>query len=59
MPKFGTLTKARIIESFVESNGFTLQKAFETVGEFLEIIKHTLETSEDVLISGFGKLCIN
>ena len=31
MPKPGTLTKARIVESVKEINGYTQQKAFETV----------------------------
>ena len=33
--------------------------ATETVETFLEIIKSTLESGEDVLISGFGKFCVN
>jgi len=36
MPKTGTLTKARIVGAIVESNGYTNQKAFETV-EILRI----------------------
>jgi hypothetical protein len=31
MPKTGTLTKARIVEAVKETNGYTQQKAFETV----------------------------
>ncbi len=33
-------------------------KAFETVEIMLELIKRSLETGEDVLISGFGKFCV-
>ena len=58
MPKTGTLTKARIVEAVVENNGFTQQKAFETVEILLELIKSTLENGEDVLISIFGKFCV-
>ena len=58
MPKTGTLTKARIVEAVVENNGYTQQKAFETVEILLELIKSTLENGEDVLISGFGKFCV-
>ncbi len=54
----GTLTKARIVEAVVETNGYTQKKAFEAVGIMLELIKRTLETGEDVLISGFGKFCV-
>ncbi len=58
MPKTGTLTKARIGEAVVETNGYTQKKAFEAVEIMLELIKCTLETGEDVLISGFGKFCV-
>ena len=58
MPKTGTLTKARIVEAVVENNGYTQQKAFETVEILLELIKSTLEDGEDVLISSFGKFCV-
>jgi integration host factor subunit alpha len=54
----GTLTKARLVEAVVESNGYTQQKAFETVEILLELIKRSLESGEDVLISGFGKFCV-
>ncbi len=57
MPKKGTLTKAHIINSVIKQNGFTQKKSFETVETILEIIKSTLESGEDVLISGFGKFC--
>jgi integration host factor subunit alpha len=58
MPKTGTLTKARIVEAVVQKNGYTQQKAFETVEILLELIKSTLENGEDVLISSFGKFCV-
>ena len=58
MAKKGTLTKAHIINAVVEQNGFTQKKSFETVETMLEIIKSTLQSGEDVLISGFGKFCL-
>lgn len=58
MPKSGSLTKARIVESVVETNGYTHKKAFETVEIILELIKRSLENGKDVLISGFGKFCV-
>ncbi len=58
MPKTGTLTKARIVEAVKETNGYTQQKAFETVELLLELIKSTLGNGEDLLISGFGKFCV-
>jgi len=51
-----TLTKANIVEVVAEHIGFTNKRSFEIVETLLEIIKGSLESGEDVLISGFGKL---
>ena len=53
-----TLTKSQIIEAISEANGFTKRKATNTVETVLEIIKSSLESGDDVLISGFGKFCV-
>ena len=58
MPLSGTLTKAQIIDTVAESNGYTRKKSIETVETVLELIKRSLESGEDVLISGFGKFCV-
>jgi integration host factor subunit alpha len=58
MPKPGTLTKAHIVNAVVESNGYTQKKATETIETILELIKRSLESGEDVLISNFGKFCV-
>lgn len=52
------LTKAQIIEEVRTKNGFTLKKSTKTVETLLEIMKQTLKSGEDVLISGFGKFCV-
>lgn len=52
------LTKAQIIEEVRTRNGFTLKKSTKTVEALFEIMKQTLESGEDVLISGFGKFCV-
>ena len=54
-----SLTKAHLIDAIAEANGFPRNKAAETIESLLEIIKSTLASGEDVLISGFGKLCVN
>lgn len=54
-----TLTKAQIIEAFQEQLGFTKNQSSEIVESILHIIKRTLANGEDVLISGFGKFCVN
>jgi integration host factor subunit alpha len=53
------LTKADIIQSMAEQIGFTNNKSSELTETLLEIIKRTLATGEDVLVSGFGKFCVN
>ena len=49
-----TLTKADIVKAVAEQNGYTKVRSFEVVETLLEIIKSTLESGEDVLVSGFG-----
>ena len=51
------MTKSDIIKQ-VEALGFNRKKATETVENLLGIIKSSLESGEDVLISGFGKFCV-
>ncbi|MBU0987704.1 MAG: integration host factor subunit alpha [Proteobacteria bacterium] len=53
-----TLTKAQIIEEIMNKNGLSKTKSVEAVETLMEIIKKTLESGEDVLISGFGKFCV-
>jgi len=53
-----TLTKSQIVDSIAEKNGFTKNKSTEAVETILELIKSTLASGEDVLISGFGKFCV-
>ena len=50
-----TLTKADIISAIQTENGYTLKDSANIVETLLEIIKSTLASGEDVLISGFGK----
>jgi integration host factor subunit alpha len=52
------LTKADIITEVISEHGYSRHQATETVEALLELIKSTLESGEDVLISGFGKFCV-
>jgi len=54
-----TLTKVQIVESVQNQTGFPKNKSSEIVETLLEIIKDTLASGEDVLVSGFGKFCVN
>ena len=51
------LTKAQIVNSISNQTGFPLNHSSEITETLLEIIKKSLESGEDVLISGFGKFC--
>ena len=53
-----TLTKADIIEEIRTKTNFTQKQSPETVEILLKIMKKTLVSGEDVLISGFGKFCV-
>ena len=50
-----TLTKAYIIESISKQNGYPKNNSAQIFETMLEIIKSTLVSGDDVLISGFGK----
>ena len=52
------LTKSHLINTISNQNGFTRKESTETVETILELIKSTLASGDDVLISGFGKFCI-
>jgi integration host factor subunit alpha len=52
------LTKQSLTEGVQNQTGLPRNKATETVESIIEIIKRTLASGEDVLISGFGKVQI-
>ena len=49
------LTKENIIDTVYEETLLPKSRSRDVVERLLEIIKGTLETGEDILISGFGK----
>ena len=53
-----TITKANIVEAVAEQIGYTKNQSSEIIETLLEIIKRTIESGEDVLVSGFGKYCV-
>ena len=52
------LTKVQLVESICNQIGMTKNRSAESLETCLEIIKSTLESGEDVLISNFGKFCV-
>jgi len=53
-----TLTKADIIDTIYNQLDVPKTRSTQVVESLIEIIKKTLESGEDVLISGFGKFCV-
>ena len=53
------LTKAHIINDIADQIGYPKNHSSEIVETLLELIKKALESGDDVLISGFGKFCVN
>jgi integration host factor subunit alpha len=48
-----------MVESVQNQTGFPKTRSSEIVETLLEIIKSTLASGEDVLVSGFGKFSVN
>ena len=53
-----SITKERIITTIFNSTDLSRKRSSQVVEFLLEEIKKTLESGEDVLISGFGKFCV-
>ena len=53
-----TLTKADITEAIYKKMRYTRIQSLELVDSLFEIMKQTLESGEDVLISGSGKFSV-
>ena len=53
-----TLTKIQIFESIQNQTGLPRNRSLEIVEPLSEIIKNTLASGEDVLVSGFGRFCV-
>ena len=53
------ITKQTIIEKISEKNNQTPAEAKRTIETLLEIMKSTLASGEDIMISNFGKFQVN
>ncbi|MDA8405179.1 MAG: integration host factor subunit alpha [Desulfobacteraceae bacterium] len=53
------LTKTGIISTISELAGIDRKLSEQSLEKIIEIIKSTLESGEDVLVSGFGKFCVD
>jgi integration host factor subunit alpha len=53
-----TLTKIQIVKLVRQQTGLPKNKSTEIIETLLEIIKSTLASGEDVMISNFGRFCV-
>ena len=53
------LTKTIISEKIQNNLDLSRTDTYDVMEQFLEIIKQTIENGEDIMISGFGKFCVN
>ena len=54
-----TLTKAHIVEKLFAENLSTKTASARIIETLFDLLKRSLETGDDVLISGFGKFCVS
>lgn len=52
------LTKHAIVEQLQDQLGFPKNQSVDITESLFELIKSSLESGEDVLVSGFGKFCV-
>jgi integration host factor subunit alpha len=52
------LTKAQMVKVNSKQNGFSLKQSSKIIETLLELIKKTLASGEDVMISNFGRFCV-
>ena len=53
-----SLTKEKIINDIYNHVGLSKTQSRMVVERLFDIMKQTLETGDDLLISGFGKFCV-
>ena len=52
------LTKNDIVEQIQAGLGFPKNQSVDITETLLELIKASLESGDDVIVSGFGKFCV-
>ena len=52
------LTKSDLIDSVSSECGFTKKQSTDIIEAIVSTMKDTLASGDDILISGFGKLCV-
>ena len=58
MFKRGFVVKVDIIRALQRKEGLLFSEAEQIVNDLIDIMKETLESGDEILISGFGKFCL-
>ena len=53
-----TLTKEKLVQTLYDQSGFSKHQSRALVETVFEMVKKSLESGDDVLISGFGKFSV-
>ena len=53
-----TLTKEKLVQTLYDQSGFSKHQSRALVEAIFEMVKKSLESGDDVLISGFGKFSV-
>jgi len=53
-----TLTKENLVQTLYDQSGFSKHQSKVLVETVFEMVRKSLESGDDVLISGFGKFCV-
>ena len=53
-----TLTKENLVQTLYDQSGFSKHQSKALVETVFEMVKKSLESGDDVLISGFGKFSV-
>jgi integration host factor subunit alpha len=54
-----SLPRAHLADSIQNQPGLSKKQFIRVIESMLEVIKETLKNGEGVLITGFGKFCVN
>ncbi len=52
------VTKKHVVDEIIMKIGFSGKESYEVLESLLEIMKNTLESGDNIMISGFGKFSV-
>ncbi len=52
------LTKTDMVDAIQQRIGFSRKQSTDLIETFIHIMKRTIASGDDILVSGFGKFCV-